>query len=168
MRFIRQTWQRWLIGGLLLASVSGCVIVSDLFNSDTFPFPQPSQGVVIVAFNNTTSLNATFFAYESADASNPELDSRNFSAVVMGGEVANEVLDCPVEAVSPGALGADFTRSTVAAIVQDATGLVTVNYNGPVLESPSFQCGDVVEIRLSRSTVGEQVQYLISVRVIPG
>lgn len=162
--------------GLGLLASLGCVVAADALNPGFFAAlgfdPNtifPSSGTVIVAFTNTTSLPATFYAYESADAQDLSIDSRNFSVGVESGETRNEVLACPVGVLSPGSLGADFSVDSLAAEVQETGGVVTVTYEqAPLIAGADFRCGDVVDIQLYATGGTGEGAYEISVRLIPG
>lgn len=166
----------WLIGGLVGLPLGGCGMVADIFApglAQEFGLDpasvKPLQGVVLVAFNNTTRSPATFYAFEAASAQDFSQSSGNFSVEVEAGEVRNEILDCPVAVISPGRLSNDFTPESIAASVGAGGSAATVNYTGPVLVSgSSFACGDLVEIRLSAAAAEEGEQYGVSVRVIKG
>ncbi len=180
---------RWLVLGGMLAPLAGCTVLGDLLNTsflvDLGIDPAtvvPSQGTIIVAFKNSTQFAATFSAFESRDALDPTLFSKNFSVEVEGGAVKNEVLDCPVGLVSPGTLGADFAPDTAqAAIVQVVnTGqqqttvtMEDVAYGGePLVSGVAYTCGDVISIELQATTTtgqtGNQQQFRLVVQVIPG
>ncbi len=157
-----------------LVPLLGCPIVADILDPTLAGQlglgTTGSQGVVIVAFNNDTRFNVEFFAYESVDAQDLTRDSRNFTAQVTSGNVANEVLDCPVEVFAPGSLSADFAQNTLAATVTTDGGAVSVNYLGPPLETPDFSCGDVIEVRVQSTGAATDAEgaFEIVVRVIPG
>jgi len=165
-----------LLAGSLALSLGGCVVIGDLLDPTLAQqlglTAGGTQGVIIVAFNNTTSFPATFQAFESRDVVDLARDSRNFSLQVAAGEVANEVLECPVGLVSPGSLGADFARVAVAAVVTTDAAAVAVNYAGPVLSAPDISCGDLIEIRLIQTTTttdeAETSAFRIAVVVVPG
>ena len=126
----------------------------------------PPAGVIIVSFTNNTTSPVQFFAYESAEALDPTVDSRNFSVEVEAGERLNEVLDCPIGLVCPGSLAADFSRETLAALVL-STG-DEVNYEGVVLtQGQEFTCGDIIDIQLDPPAAAAG-NYLFTVRVVPG
>jgi hypothetical protein len=174
-------WKRrwiWWIGIVLALPVGGCAVLSDIL-APSLPLQlgidaatiTPQEGVVLVAFNNTTPSQATFFAFEAINAQNLSAGSRNFSRLVDGGTQQNEVLDCPVGVVAPGSLSATFEPQTLAATVASTSGtttnLTSVQYTGPVLEAGSaFSCGDMIEITLSPT--GGQAGFAITVRVVPG
>lgn len=168
----------WIAIGLLLPT-AGCMLGSD-FLSSTFlaqlgldsAAMSGQNGVVIVVFNNTTRANATFYAFEADSSSAPGPQSRNFSVEVDPAQTRNEVLDCPVEAISPGILGANFSLTaftrTAISVTEGGEGgtSTTVSYAGqPLVSGETYFCGDVVEIRLYQT---EQGAYQMAVRIIPG
>jgi hypothetical protein len=159
---------------MLLAPLWGCFIISDLFNNNVAASlgltVGGSQGVVIVAFENSTTLPAEFRAYVSRDPIDLTRDSRNFSNDVAAGEVTNEVLECPVGLVAPGTLGETFAADTVAAVVTTDAGETPVNYTGPPLVSPDLTCGDLVVIRLVETGAGgtDEAAFAIVFTVVPG
>ena len=170
---------RWLLCGVLLPA-GGCGIVSSVLdpsltstlglNLGAFTTP---PGVVMITFKNSTSLPATFFAFEAADVNN--LDAgRNFSVPVAAGQVGNEVVNCPVGAIYPGTVLASGALSGEAAILQGTGSVAVVGYAGGLLTAGQvYSCGDVVEIGVSQvaatDSSGNAVQsYVITVRVIPG
>lgn len=178
MAAVRTCLMRWLVLGFVLAPLSGCLLAADVVNPaawaaigiDPATVARP-PGVILVAFNNTTRYDATFFAYSMADRLDPTKGARSFAAVAEAGQTANEVLECPVGVISAGTLQADFSVDTLAATVEtgEEQGQVQVAYAGPALElGTAFACGDVIEIRLIEQRVGETSQYFISLRVIPG
>lgn len=175
-RVSTRAWDPAWVGGLLLVVAGGCGLLADFFDPSLADrlgldpaFLNPQQGTVIVAFNNTTRSPAAFSAYWSRDARDLTRHARNFGVDVPAGSVRNEVLECPVGQFSPGTLGADFSRSRGAVVVQTATGFETIDYPGPELTvGDGFACGDVIEVRLSAIGTGEAVTYSVSVRVIPG
>jgi hypothetical protein len=132
---------------------------------------KPQQGVVLVAFNNTTTFSAEFLAYEIGNVRNAAGSSRNFSAVVDAGQQWNEVLDCPVARISPGTLGANLQVDSTAVTVAGAGAAAgtTVTYDGPPLDSGNaYTCGDLIEIRLSNTGSADTPTFVVSVRVIRG
>jgi hypothetical protein len=151
---------RWAISSLAVLVVVGCGLVTDVFNSALATqlgldpaTVIPPKGTILVAFKNDTAFPAVFSAYKANNAQNLSLGARNFTVQVAANNVGNEVLECPVALVSPGALTAGFVASgSSAAIVQTATGSTTVAYTGQALVSGTvYTCGDVIEIRLSAS-----------------
>lgn len=180
MRLAQMRVWPWLLGGLLLASASGCALVADLFDaglaSELGIDPatiKPQQGTILVAFVNNTRFTATFYGYKTSSPTDLRSGAKNFSAEVAAGEVQNEVLECPIGLVSPGSLGTDFSIDATAATLSDVAdgeaAVATVTYQGtPLVSGSTFACGDVVEIRLSQVTVGDGQEFLLSVRVIPG
>jgi len=186
MRIVRPRVIRRVLLGLVCVPLAGCMIASDLVNPDILSqlgldSAYASQGVVLVAFNNTTRYPAYFTAFYSQSATDLTVKARNFGALVEAHATRNEVLPCPVGLVSPGILGSDYSVSTLAATI-DATTTTTsgtesvtaeVAYDGtPVQVGVAFFCGDVVEIRLTEQTTSSdgttQSSFVISVRVIPG
>lgn len=176
--------QRWMVlvaaGGLLVAPLGGCGLVTDVFNpgfasqlgiDPATIFPQ--RGRVVVAFNNTTRFPASFFAFTARDAVDLSAGARNFSVFVAASQQGNEVLDCPAALVAPGTLAADFSFDNLAALVVVNGELVEVPYDGPaLLDGTTYSCGDLIEIRLSAFTLGTgenaEVEFLISVRILRG
>jgi hypothetical protein len=165
-----------LVALALCLPLGGCVVAADLFNPDALlslgldpSLLQSPPGTIIVAFNNTTRNTAAMQAFASQSAVDPTINSRNFAVQVDAGETRNEVLSCPVGALAPGSLADDFSFEALAATVFEEDGTTTVDYNGPVLEfGTSYLCGDVIEIRLTAVTTGEETGYAIIVRVIRG
>lgn len=180
MRVIHKWWMPGLAGAMLLLVLVGCTVAADFFNptfASTLGLTPASsgQGVVIVAFNNTTRFNATFYAYESLDAVDLSRQARNFSQVVAPSEVKNEVIDCPVERVSPGSLDASYAEIPVAVVVEGqgtAEGEQVTYTGGPLISGQAFSCGDVIEIRLSQRQTGTgdqaETEFFLTVRVLPG
>ncbi len=170
----------WLIAGFLVLPLGGCALVTDVL-APGLPLElgldpatiKPQQGVVMVAFNNTTRFPAEFFAYAVGNTQNLTATAHNFSAQVEAGQQQNEVLDCPVALISPGSLDASFQPVTTAVNVGGATGTqgvtATVTYTGPAVTEPdAYSCGDVIEIRLSATGAADTPTYSVSVRVIRG
>lgn len=159
--------------GLLSVVVGGCAVAADLINPALFEqlgldasIFKPTQGVVLVVFNNTTGSTATFYAYSAKNAANLTQGSRNFSVTVPNGEVRNEAVECPIDVISPGQIG---DTGGTAANVNDGGTNTTVTYAGGALFSgTSFQCGDVIEVRLVQTATGTANAFEIRVRVIPG
>jgi len=180
MRLAQMRVWPWLLGGLLLASAGGCAVIADLFDAGLaaeFGIDpatiKPQQGTILVAFVNNTRFTATFYGYKTSSATDLSSGAKNFSAEVAPGEVQNEVLECPIGVVSPGSLGTDFSIDATAATLSDVAGgeaaAAVVAYAGtPLVSGSAFSCGDVIEVRLTQVTVGDQVEFLLSVRVIPG
>ena len=154
--------------GLLSAACSGCLIASDLvspgFISALGLDPGvffPSHGVVVVSFTNNATAPATFYAYQSVDATDLTRQSRNFSVTVDPGETRNEVLICPVGLISLGTLDANFQPDDVGARV----GGDDVTYTGAALVGGrDFDCGYLIAVRLI-PVAGE---LSLSVQVVPG
>jgi hypothetical protein len=159
-------------GTVLLSLQLGCAIALDLLNPGVFSVLgiDPAaisgrRGTVIMNFRNNSDGVAVFYAFESADAIDLTIDSRNFSAEVAPGESRNEVLSCPVAVLSPGSLSAAYAFQPLAASVVSGTGATTVDYLGtPLLDGSDFRCGYVIDVQLS----GTGGNYTLSVRVIPG
>ncbi len=172
----------WLLGGVAALPLGGCALGLDLLDPglpielgldpDSF---KTQQGVVIVVFNNTTQFPVTFQAFEGVEvgAGDSVSEARNFSIDVNAGEDLNQVLDCPVEVISPGTLAADSTltnRGTVAATVFTATNVLQIQYvSEPLRSGLAYSCGDVIEFRLVQAGAGEnEQQYGLVIRVLPG
>jgi hypothetical protein len=168
---------------LVCLALVGCTVLGDLVNPSLVtalgldPLTiNPSQGVVVVAFKNSTSLPATFFGFSLVDETNPQRGARNFSSVVAPNATGNEVVNCPVTLVGPGALSSTFALSNVGAAVSSATATTNVSYLGePFRLGESFQCGDVLEISLvamsgtssDPNSAATQASYVIRTRRIP-
>jgi hypothetical protein len=176
-----QAWRTKIVFVLLLLGVAvlpagGCAVVGDLLDPGLAvalgldpATIKPQQGVVIVAFDNTTRYPAQFFAFESLRADDLTQSSRNFSAEVPAGQVQNEVLDCPVGLIIPGSMGDNFAYDSTAVIVTGPDFAEIKPYNGPpLLSGSSYSCGDLVEIRLSPPPGGGEQGFVVTVRVIPG
>jgi len=174
----RGWWWRGVVAGLAAVAIGGCTLATDLVNptlatSLGLPGSQSGErGVVIMAFNNTTRFPAVFLAFEAEDATDAT-SGRNFSVQVQPGEVANEIIECPVAVLGPGTLGADLSVDTAAAVVVAGQNLATVEYaGGPLLSGTAYKCGDVIEVRLVATATGtgdqQQQNLRIVVRVIPG
>jgi len=172
-----------LLATVLLVPLSGCMIAADLINPDFWGqigidsalISQP-EGTIIVVFNNQTSTTAYFQAFVLPDATDVTRNSRNLAAQVNGGDLRNEVIDCPIELIAPGSLASDYSINTVGATLtvvddQQTATTVQVEYDTALAlqEGVAFQCGDVIEIRLSQTGAAEaEDQFLLTMSVIPG
>jgi len=153
---------------LLMAACSGCLIAADLvspgFVSALGLDPGvffPSRGMVVVSFTNNATSPATFYAFESVDATDLTRQSRNFSVTVDPGETRNEVLICPVGLISLGTLDANFQPDDVGARAGDDD----ITYTGAALVGGrDFDCGYLIVVRLI-PVAGE---LSLSVQVLPG
>ena len=164
--------------GLLALPSGGCAILADALDPNLAVMLgldpatiSPQRGTIIVAFDNTTRFAAEFFAFESVEPEPADyvVDSRNFSVQVPAGQVRNEVLSCPVGAISPGSLDASFAPQTLAVQVTTDTEVTDVEYTGQALQAgTAYSCGDVIEIRLVATGTATAQTYSISVRIIPG
>jgi hypothetical protein len=150
----------------------GCMIAADLLNPGFLSAMGlnpaallPSPGVVVVSFTNGSGDPGTFYAFEAASAQDYTAGARNFSVEVDPLATRNEVLECPIGAVSPGSLNESFAVQSVAAVLTTNQGEVTVDYEGSALVGGrDFFCGDLIDVQLVQ--VGEG--YGISVQVRPG
>lgn len=174
-------WAAAGVVGFTLLLPLGCGFVTDMFNPSFFSSlgldPNtivPAKGVVLVSFKNNTDAPAFFVAYQSANALDLTVHSKNFSVQVDPGKSGNQVLECPVALISPGSLGADFKVDDVAAIVAATGGTVDVTYTAAALvEGQDYRCGDVIDVELfpvagAAGGGANNAAYLITVRVIPG
>jgi hypothetical protein len=161
---------------VVVAPLLGCAVPYDAVNPDlitSFGLDParilPQTGKIVVLFENATDSPALFFAFEGVDAQDLSQDSRNFSVEVAAQDDRNEVLDCPIEIVTPGIINPDFSVDLTGAIVATANGNVSVMYTGaPLISPPDFSCGDLIVIRLEPLATGEgDQQYLITVEVRP-
>ncbi len=171
-------WWRGVVAGLATLAIGGCTLATDLVNptlASTLGLPGTQggeRGVVLMAFNNRTRFPAVFLAFEAKDERDPS-SARNFLVEVQPGEVANEIIECPVAVLGPGSVGADFALDTAAAFVAAGQNVATVTYaGGPLFSGTAFRCGAVIEVQLVATATGggdQQEQNLrIVVRVIPG
>ncbi|HMQ14822.1 MAG TPA: hypothetical protein PKC49_02505 [Phycisphaerae bacterium] len=149
-----------LIGSLGL--LSGCAILTDVFNPDTLPsFIAPDPGVVVVAFHNDSDFPAIMGGGVSFDSNLATFEI--FGVTVGANSTISRVFDCPVTLISAGP-----PDGGVAAVVLTADG-IEVEGPGVPLTSGGFRCGDVVEIRLIQIGPGPAAEdYRIQVRVLPG
>jgi hypothetical protein len=148
-----------LIGKLSL--LSGCAILTDVFNPDTLPsFIAPDPGVVVVAFHNDSDFTAIMVGGVSFDSDFETLEI--FSVTVNANSTISRVFDCPVTLISAGP-----PDGGVAAAVLTADG-IEVEGPGVPLTAGGFRCGDVVEIRLQIGPGAAAEDYRIQVRVLPG
>jgi hypothetical protein len=162
---------------LLLLPQAGCGVLNPDFVAslglDPGLFSPVDQGVVLVAFDNQTDFDAVFFAWAASDAGDLTAGSRNFSSFVPAGEQRNEVVRCPVGAVGPGSLTADFTLDPLAAQVRVVTdtGVDTADVEAtvPVESGVAFDCGDLIVIRLQPTIVqaDQEADFVITVQVVP-
>lgn len=165
---------KWLLLGLLLTPLAGCVMLADVVSPDFVQglgldpatLSRPT-GVVMVAFVNNSNAPAQFYAYYTANLTDWSVDSRNFSLTVDAGGVGNEVIECPVAVVGPGMITdvTSFATNPLAVTVADADGegnTTDISYTGPAPQAgTSFECGDVIEITL-------RADLVVTVRVVPG
>ncbi len=174
---VKRTGIRLLLMGVVLAGLGGCAIAVDLLNP-AFPAALgldpatiiPREGTVLVAFNNGTRSQATFFAFEAPNAEDLASGSRNFSITVEAGQVRNEVLECPVDLFTPGTLGADLSLDSTAAIVLtgDAAGEAVAYGGNPLTQGDAYECGDVIEVRLTPVGTGDAAGFALAIQIIPG
>ncbi len=157
----------WLATSCVVCAAVGCTLFTDILNTGIateFGLDPatvfPSQGTVMVAFRNSTSFPATFAAFKANDAGDYSRGGRNFSVPVAANDTGNEVLECPVEVIAPGALGLGFVYDASAAVtIETDSGPQTIAYAGePLIAGQTFTCGYVIEMRLSLSTVQTQTQ----------
>lgn len=160
----------------LLVPLAGCFVVTDLVNPGVLSAigldPAviiPSQGRLVIVFNNATQYAVTnMYALVADDVSAVvdgaiTLGTDGVSEVSADEFAANEtrmlILECPVAIVSPGG----------AALVID--GAVTLpTYAGSLMVSGrDYRCGDVIEIRVTQvADVGTEGAFAIQVRVLAG
>jgi hypothetical protein len=165
------------VSALLALPTGGCLLAADALSPDLLGslgldpnVIKPPRGTVIVNFTNNTQLPAVFNAFETADADDLTVDTRNFSVLVDPGVQRNEVLDCPIGAVSLGQVTAEGDNVDVdaanAVIVLGADAMGTaIPYTGSALFGGSdFFCGDVISVTLTQNGAG----FVLAVQVIPG
>jgi hypothetical protein len=152
----------------LLVPLVGCVFAADLVNPgilSAFGFdPEsiiPSQGSVVIAFNNTTQ-----YAVDSMYASIGESVStaaEDFELVSATDLVASETralaFDCPVGVVAPG-----------GAFVVVAGTVEEVTYGGSLMVAgDDFSCGDVIQMSLVQVGGDDtDVAFAFQVQVLAG
>lgn len=158
-----------LVGGLaLLVPLVGCVFAADLVNPgllSAFGFdPEsiiPSQGAVVIAFNNATQYPVdNMFASVGDSLSTAVEDLELVSATDMAAsETRAMAFDCPVEVVAPGG----------ASVVVDGT-VEDVTYGGSqMVAGEDFSCGDVIEMRLVQlGDAGTDAAFAFQVQVLAG
>lgn len=147
----------------MLIPLFGCTVALDLFDPSFFAglgldtnAITPATGVVVVSFTNNTGGFALFSAYETESIDDLSLDTRNFTVAVESGESRNEVLYCPVGAISFGTVGADFAvDNTAANITFDEGGTDVVAYGGsPLVSGRDYSCGDLIDVTVTPGTDG--------------
>jgi hypothetical protein len=172
-----------LLAAMLALVVPGCTLGVDVLNPNALAFlgidpafvtPPPAR--VIVAFNNDTDFQASFFVAVSDDTRDPTSNAQGIPGVLDAGDAIANVLECPVGVITPGAPSADFSTDTVATQVSvvgaDGTELVDVTYTGsPLVFGRDFRCGDVIEVRLVQTEAvddTQQADFQLRLTVIPG
>lgn len=160
-----------------LTALPGCVFATDLINPGVLSAlgfdPAtviPPQGRLLVAFTNSTTSPALFFAQASDDPADPLANLRTLDTEIgsplTAGETRTIVLDCPVGVLTPGQATADFSTGGTVALVLDAAG-TAIAYNGaPLILDREFQCGDLIEFQLIQ--LGDGGAYTLAIRVLPG
>jgi hypothetical protein len=165
-----------LLTGALILPAGGCILAADalspgLLGSLGFD-PNvifPARGTIIVVFKNETQATALFSAFETADAGDLSLETRNFSVSVDPGESRNEVLECPVGALSPGVVTGAGDMLTVdvanaALVFVDAAGTAVAYGGAALISGEDYTCGDVILVTLQQ--FGDA--FGLTVQVIPG
>lgn len=175
MRLMRAAVATVLSAAVLFPS-GGCILAADAINPGLFSAlgfdPQlifPPRGTLIVVFRNDTQSPALFSAFETSDLNDLTLDTRNFSVTVDPGASRNEVLECPIGAISPGLVGGEGEDLEIdaanAGIVFDEGAGTAVAYGGSVLQSgQDYACGDVILVTLQQFGA----DYGFTVQVIKG
>jgi len=138
----------------------------------------PPPGKIVVAFNNQTDRVVRFYAYALEDAQDVGAGFASVSSDVAPGEVRSGAFDCPVAALAPGGVNADFTIDGVGATYDfGGAAPVAVTYTGSPAygERGDFVCGDVIEIQLIQTIVtggtneqDNQSAFEFRVQVYPG
>lgn len=169
---------KWLAMAVSLTMVHGCIVATDLVNPvllTSLGFDPatviPPEGRLLVAFTNSTSSAALFFAQASDDPTDPlsnlrSLDTETGSPLAAG-ETRTLVLDCPVGVVTPGTeAAADFATGTTAVTVLEATPVEIAYVGAPLILDREFECGDVIQMEVTQ--LGTGGAFTLSIRVIPG
>lgn len=161
-----------------LPLIGGCVFATDLVNPDLLTglgvdvdTVIPPQGRIVVAFNNTTDVNAEMRVATSKNSSTPETDFSVEPIPVAAGEVRSVAYSCPVAVVAPGdSIAENFLTGGIAAVVGVGDNVVEIPYTADLLLSGrDFSCGGVIEIRLIETGGGDnEAGFAIRVQVIPG
>jgi len=172
MKTLRTT--KYLAGAVLLASLLGCGLSTELFNPDFFSSLgidaqsiARSPGRIVLAFRNYSNATIVFASATYTDRSITQFaqNEAEFTASLRLADVqnvaANEtrtlVLDCPVRVIVPGG---------ITAVTDESAADVT--YQGSLLVvDEDYECGDVIEMGLVQT--GDTADSLtLQVRVLPG
>lgn len=179
MKTIRTCRNLFLMLGL--TGLLGCAIATDLVNPDLIRglgldtnIISPSQGTVIVVFENSTSVTAGMCVAEYPTADPNSLQTA--CQTVDPGTTKNYVFQCPITTIIPGigTTAADpnaTSAGTGAATVVNGTSATDINYTGSPLNSGvEFHCGDVIQITLvqtsTTSGTTSTTSYAIQVQVL--
>jgi hypothetical protein len=173
-------WLQSVIGATaagLAVSTGGCLVAADLLNTAFLTSLgldaqtiRPPSGTVIATFTNNTQFVAVFAAFESIDASDLSVNTRNFTIEVEPGETKNEVLYCPIQVFSLGFVDDAFAITPTGALVFTGQQGVEVDYAGaPLVSGLDFSCGDLIDVTLNPiGAGGEQANFAFTIRVRPG
>lgn len=173
-------WLQCVVGAAAAGtalSLGGCAVGADLLNTafltslglDAATIRPPS-GTVIATFTNNTQSVAVFQAFESVDASDLSVNTRNFTIQVDPGETKNEVLYCPIQVFSLGFVDDAFEVTPTGAVVFTGQQGVDVDYAGaPLISGLDFFCGDLIDVTLNQiGAGGDQANFAFTIRVRPG
>lgn len=173
-------WLRSAVGATaagLALSMGGCVVATDLLNTafltslglDAASI-RPPTGTVIATFTNNTDFVVVFEAFESVDATDLSVNTRNFTIQVEPGETKNEVLYCPIQVFSLGFVDDAFAVTPTGALVFTGQQGVEVEYAGaPLVSGLDFLCGDLIDVTLNQAGAGgDQNNFAFTIRVRPG
>lgn len=176
--------RRHSLGLALTATVpllGSCVIAADLINPALLfqlgldpGSLRPPPGKVLVVYVNDTDVLVEFQAYQANDPDDLAGGGVVISAnEVPPGENSNDQFECPTGAISLGQVDANFAVNNTGALVFNQPGAGTaIPYNGTVMrEGVDYNCGDVIEFRITAVTGQDQNQqqgFVIRARRIPG
>lgn len=159
--------------GLALMPALGCVVAADAlapgllsaFGLDANALGGDA-GKIIVAVTNNTPYPANFVAFEADDINNLGAGTKNFYFPVVAGGNRNEVLDCPVGAITLGSVDAALMVDTTAVVLNVDGMAEEVDYPGSsLIGGRDFFCGDLINVFINIDAAGEA---FITVTVTPG
>lgn len=158
-----------LVAGIgMLVPMLGCIVAADVLNPDFLSAVGldpatviPSEGRLLVAFQNSTQATADFRALLSEDFSSNAAEQTQVIAIgVAASETRTLVIDCPV---------GDFLPLEVLVVVSEGAATQVQFVGTPLRSGVDFRCGDVIEMSVVQFTDAEgNVTYRIEAQVLPG